>query len=167
MRYILNFIFLIISISSIAQDCKLEINDIDPRTKLLIKRTEFEQLARVNGNPFLVKGQSVGDQKFIKIRYYRYNNFEIRSGSEMEFMLTDNKAIKLKPFVSPADTVPEENSFMTVSSLLIFPVEAEDFEKLSSYNLRSFKFYVTNGYVTIDMKEKKQAILREVLNCIK
>ena len=87
MRYILQLVFLFVSITCVSQNCKLEINDTDPRTKLKVIRTEFEQIARVNGNPFLVKGQSVGDQRFLKIRYYRYNNFNIRSGSEMEFML--------------------------------------------------------------------------------
>ena len=45
--------------------------------------------------------------------------------------------------------------------------EKDDFEKLSTYDLKSFKYYVAGGYVNIEVKEKKQTILRQVMNCIK
>lgn len=167
MRYLTSLVLLFFSVICLAQNCKLEIDDIDPRTKLRVVRTEFEQLERVNNNPFLIKAQAVGDQRFIKIRYYRYNNFEIKPGSEMEFMLSDNSTVKLKPFISPGDTMPEQNSFMTVSSMIIFPLEQADFEKLSTYDLVKFKYYIEQGYLYTEVKEKRQSVLRDLLQCIK
>ena len=167
MRYLTSFILMLFSVICIAQNCKLEIDDIDPRTKLRVVRTEFEQLERVNNNPFLIKAQAVGEQRFLKIRYYRYNNFEIKPGSEMEFILSDNSTVTLKPFINPGDTVPEQNSFMTVSSMIIFPIEPADFEKLSTYDLVKFKYFIEQGYIYTEVKEKRQTLLRELLQCIK
>lgn len=167
MRYLILIGFLALSSITFAQNCKLEINDIDPRTKLKIIRTEFEQLDRINSNPLLVKAQAVGDKKFLKIRYYRYNNFEIRSGSEMEFMLSNNKVVTLQPFINPADTAPDENSFMTVSSLIIYPIEDDAFKLLTTYDVVKIKYYVAQGYQYSEIKTKRQSVIREVLNCIK
>lgn len=167
MRYLIFIGFLAFSYIGFAQNCKLEINDIDPRTKLRIVRTEFEQLDRINSNPLMVKAQAVGDKKFLKIRYYKYNNFEIRSGSELELILSNNKTVTLQPFINPADTVPDQNSFMTVSSLIIYPMEDDAFQQLSTYDVIKLKYYVAQGYQYSEIKDKRQSVIRELLNCIK
>lgn len=167
MKFLFTILLSIFAITGYCQNCNLEINDIDPRTNLKILRTEFEQLARVNGNPFLVKAQAIGEKRYLKFRYYRYNNFEIEPGSDLELILSDNSVVALQPYVSPADTVQDQSTLMTVSSLVIYPIPSDAYKKLTEANLRKLKFFVSGGYVYEDVKEKKQAIIRNLLNCVK
>ncbi|MCK4661828.1 MAG: hypothetical protein KAT68_03100 [Bacteroidales bacterium] len=164
------FIYILLFISpliSTGQNCKYEKNEVDLNTQLRIKRTEPVTICRVNNQPFLVKAQSIGKNKYLKFRYFRYNNFRILPGSEMVFTLSDNTSVSLTSIITPADTAQNNNSFTTISSLLIFKLSDTDFEKLMSTNVIRLKYFKENGYVNKIIKEKNQETIRQILKCIK
>lgn len=160
------FIITCFSVSSFGQKCVLEIDDVDPRTKLPIKRTEDYMLFRLNNNPFTVKGQSVGDKRFLKFRYYMYNSYKIEIGSDLVLTLTDHSTINLTPRIMPSDTVENEGGFMKVSGLLIFPIPKKTFNLLKDSDVISIRFYVDQGHITKEIKDKKQSVIRNILRCI-
>ena len=168
MKCILILFLSIITFSGLAQSCKLEIDKVDPRSNLRIVRTEYEHLVRVNNNPFLIKAQAVGDQKFLKIKYYNYNGFEIKSGSNIEFILLNNEIVSLDPYTNNGDEQEkEENGNIVVSTLLIFPLDATEYDKLVNNNISKLRFFIEEGYINKEIKDKKQGTLRSVLRCIK
>ena len=52
--------------------------------------------------------------------------------------------------------------FTVVDSL-----DEQEFDKLENNNISKFRFFIEEGYINKELKDKKQGVLRSVLRCIK
>jgi hypothetical protein len=50
--------------------------------------------------------------------------------------------------------------------MLIYPISAEQYEKLKRYPVTTFKYFVTTGFIEVPIKENKQTKIMGILNCI-
>jgi hypothetical protein len=148
-----------------SQDCEYEKNEIDAVTEVQIKLTVPVVLTRLNNNPLYFKAQSIGTYKFLKMRYYKYNDFYIQEDREIAFKLSNGEEVTLFPRPMPVDTT-SMNDFVTTSSLLVYKLSSEQYEKLKSYPVTIFKYYLTSGFIEVDIKESRQTRLIEILKCI-
>jgi hypothetical protein len=148
-----------------SQDCEYEKNEIDAVTEVNIKLTIPVVLARLNNNPLYFKAQSIGKHKFLKMRYYKYNDFYIQEDREIAFKLTNGEEVTLFPRPTPVDTT-SMSDFVTISSLLIYRLDADQFEKLKTYPVTTFKYYLVSGFIEMDIKDSRQIRLMEILKCI-
>lgn len=148
-----------------AQNCNYEKNIIDPITETPVKITQPITLAKLNNNPLYFKAQSIGIKyRFLKMRYYRYNGFSINEEREIAFRLNTDEEIVLHPRRTAADTI--KSNVEKVSSMLVYPITAEQYEKLRRYPVTVFKYYITTGFVEIPIKENRQTKIIDILNCI-
>ncbi|PLX14792.1 MAG: hypothetical protein C0599_18135 [Salinivirgaceae bacterium] len=148
-----------------AQKCRYEIDEIDSKTEMPIKRTEPIELARVNNQPLLIKAQCIGPNKYLKIRYYRYNGFEIRDNEIFEFIFTDRSSIKLKPRELPKKK--SSGGFVTVSSMLIFDLTKDQYAQLLNKPVGEIKYYVDRGgYVRDEIRKRFQTDLQYIMQCV-
>jgi hypothetical protein len=148
-----------------AQSCSLEKNTIDAITEAQIKVTQPVTVAKLNNNPLYFKAQSVGSKyRFLKMRYYKYNNFSIDESREIGLRLTTDEEIVIYPRHAAGDTI--QSTVETSSALLIYPISAEQYEKLKRYPVTTFKYFVTTGFIEVPIKENKQTKIMEILNCI-
>jgi hypothetical protein len=157
--------FTLLTTSVAAQNCSYEKNEIDAVTELTVKRTVAEILLRINGQPVFVKGQSIGDNKYLKIQYYRYSNYEIQEDREITFVLSNEEEVTLFPREMPVDST-KMNDFSDLSSLLIFKLSAEQYQKLKETPITIFKYHLISGFVEEPIKGSKQQSVMEVLRCI-
>ena len=145
--------------------CQFEKNVVDAITENQIKVTQPVALAKLNNNPLYFKAQSIGSKyRFLKMRYYKYNEFSINEDREISLRLTNNEEIVVYPRHSASDTV--KTNVETVSALLIYPINAEQYEKLKRYPVKTFKYFVATGFIDVPIKENKQTKIMEILNCI-
>ena len=144
-----------------AQSCQLEKNAIDAITETQVKVTQPVTVAKLNNNPLYFKAQSVGSKyRFLKMRYYKYNNFSI----DESLRLTTNEEIVIYPRHAAGDTI--RSTVESSSAMLIYPISAEQYEKLKRYPVTTFKYFVSTGFIEVPIKENKQTKIMAILNCI-
>ena len=148
-----------------AQSCQLEKNAIDAITETQVKVTQPVTVAKLNNNPLYFKAQSVGSKyRFLKMRYYKYNNFSIDESREISLRLTTNEEIVIYPRHAAGDTI--RSTVESSSAMLIYPINAEQYEKLKRYPVTTFKYFVSTGFIEVPIKENKQTKIMAILNCI-
>jgi hypothetical protein len=162
---IFTILFVGISETLSAQKCQYEKNEIDAVTELQIKRTASEILLRINGQPVFVKGQSIGTNKYIKIQYYKYSNYEIQEDREITLELSNTEEVTLFPRPMPFDST-KTNDYSDLSVMLIFKLTDDQFQKLKSLPTTKFKYHLISGFVEEPINGSKQQSIMEVLRCI-
>jgi hypothetical protein len=73
--------------------------------------------------------------------------------------------VVLYPRVVPVDTTAMDD-FITISSLLVYRLNNDQFEKLKNYPVTSFRYYVVSGFIDVDIKTSRQTRLIEILKSI-
>lgn len=145
--------------------CQFEKNVIDAITENQIKVTQPVTLTKLNNNPLYFKAQSIGSKyRFLKMRYYKYNDFSINETREISFRLTTNEEIVVYPRHAAGDTI--KTNVETVSAMLVYSISAEQYEKLRRYPVKTFKYFVSTGFIEVPVKEKQQTKIMDILNCI-
>ncbi len=160
---LLNFLFFQ---ANAQKACKYEKNEIDAITELKIRITQQIQICKVNNAPFLIKAQSIGDRRYLKIRYYRYDNFSILPNTDFTFTFADNSSLDISPRETKTDTANTDNSFTAISSMIVLPLSEQQFYKLLHFSVTKIKYYIPGGYEFKDIKESKQEDLKQILSCI-
>jgi hypothetical protein len=164
-KIIISSIVLLLLNNTYAQKCRYEVDQIDSKTEMLIKRTEPVEIARVNNQPLLMKAQCIGENKYLKVRYYRYNGFEIRDSEIFEIIFADRSSIKLQPRELPKKK--SSGDFVTVSSLLIFDLTRDQYKQLLDKPVIELKYYVEGGgYVREEVRKRFQSDLQHIMQCI-
>ena len=148
-----------------AQECKYEKNEIDERTLLSVKRTVEKELCQVNRYPFTVKAQAINDRKYLKARYYRYNDFYIPTDQALIFVFDDHSLLSLTP-LQPKSEKKTSDGFTKVSSLLVFPLNEKNFNILLEKPVIQVKYFHNNTYIIEDIKKRDQTIVSDLLKCI-
>jgi len=158
------FLFVLLVNLAAAQKCNYEKNEIDGLTELLVKRTAPLMLTRINGQPLYVKAQSIGTNKYLKLVFYKYNDFTFLEEREVSFILSNQEELVLFPRISPVDST--QTDLVDLTSLLIYKLSNEQFQLLSQYPVEKFKYYVTSGFIEETINSKKQNSIINVLKCI-
>ncbi len=153
------------SFCATAQNCQYEKEFTDDNTGKKVKITVQVVLARLNNNPLYFKAQSIGDdRRFLKMRYYKYNDFYFRDDREVILFLTNGEQVVLNPRVNPNES--KESKLQTISSMVIYPLTEEQFSKLRNHPVKNFRYYVATGFVDLPIKDNKQDQLMKILKCI-
>lgn len=165
-KYLPLILYLFILMPTIqAQKCNYEKNEIDGLLELPIKRTAPEMLLRIDNQPFYVKTQCIGSNKYIKLIYYKYNGFSIQDDREIGLILPSSDEITLFPRIVPADTAAIEDD-LDMTTLIVFKLSADQYEILKSTPVTKFKYFVTAGFIERDIKPSRQSTLMELLRCV-
>lgn len=161
---IFSFVIFISTVSH-AQKCRYEIETVDADTELQVKRTEPVDVIRVNNQPFLIKAQCIGARKYMKIRYYRYNGFEIRSAESIEIIFTDDSSIKITAREMP--NTRSGNGFVQVSSMLVYDLTPEQYLQLLNKPACAIKYYIEgSGFIRTDIRKKLQSEIQHIMKCV-
>ena len=164
-KILLIILFFISPVFSHSQKCNYEKDKIDESTQLVIKRTAPLTLCKVNGHPFIFKSQQIGDRKYLKLRYYKYNNFSITEGSKFIFYFYNNK-LMLYPLDFAIKQNSNQNGFSTISSMIVYELKKEDFETLLNNPVRMIAVYTKTGIIKQEIKSKQQNNIQHMLECI-
>lgn len=148
-----------------AQKCKYEKNEIDGLLEVPIKLTKEEFICRIDNQPIYVKAQCIGTNKYLKIRYFKYNNFIIQEDKEIAWELPSKEDITLFPRAMPVDST-KINDITDVSVLLIYKLSASQYETLKNNPVTKFKYNISTGFVEKEIKSSKQNAIMNVLRCI-
>ncbi len=147
-----------------AQKCKYEKNEIDGLMEIPIKLTKPELLCRIDNQPIFVKTQCIGTNKYLKIRYYRYQDFIIQEDKEISFVLSTAEEVALQPRMMPKDTLSDD--ITNVSTMLVYKLTASQYEKLKNNPTTIFKYSISTGFVEKPIKSSKQTIIMNLLRCV-
>lgn len=162
-------LLIIISITTsnqaLSQKCKYEKNEIDGLLEVPIKLTEQQLLCRIDNQPIYAKAQCIGTNKYLKIRYFKYNDFIIQDDKEIAWILPSEEEITLYPRIMPVDST-QMNDLTEVSTLLIYKLSASQYETLKNNPVVKFKYYISTGFVEKEIKTSKQNVIMNVLKCI-
>lgn len=169
-RFILKssvILFIIFSMvnPAIAQKCNYEKNEIDGLLEVPIKRTVSSKLCRIENQPVFVKAQCIGDNKYLKIRYFKYDGFTIQTDREIGFVLPSEDEILLFPRVMPVDS-SQMDGILDVSTLVIYKLSSDQYEILKDVPVIKFKYYITSGFMEKEIKAANQTKVMEVLRCV-
>ncbi len=159
------FMTILSSVDGFSQKCSYEKNEIDALTELQVKRTTPSLLLRINGQPLYVKAQCIGDNKYLKLLFYHYNDFSFQEDREISFILSNNEEIILYPRVMPVDS-SKIDDITNVNSLLIYKLTSDQFQKLLNTPVTQFKYFIASGFLTEPVKGSKQNKVMEVLRCV-
>jgi len=162
---IITFLLFLAFYSSFAQKCQYERDEIDGITNAVVKITIPEVLCRLNNQPLYVKAQCIGVMKYLKIRYYRNSDFYIVENKEISFTLLNDEVVTLFPRPMPVDS-SNTDGFVTVSSLLVYKLDADQYKKLSTNPITKFKYYLSSGFVEEEIKGSRQNRIMELLRCV-
>ncbi len=157
--------FLGASTLTFGQKCKLEKDEIDAITEKVIKRTESEVLLRLNNSPVYVKAQCIGEYKYLKIKYIKYNEFYILDDREIAFKLPSNEEVILYPRPLPQDTA-QTDEMLGVTALLIYKLSPEQYQILTTNPVVEFKYYITTGWMSEEISTNKQNVIKDLLRCV-
>lgn len=165
MRFIGLIITLFVIKSLAGQKCHYEKDMIDAVTEMQIKRTEPIEMATVNEHPLYMKAQCIGPHKYLKIRYFRYNSFEIRAEEPFEIVFNDHSSVKLE-----ARKMPESKNsggFVKVSSLLVYNLTSAQYKLLLNKPVVQIKYYIeSGGYIRKDIRKRYQDDLQFLMRCV-
>ena len=148
-----------------AQKCSLEKNEIDALTEFVIKRTAPEMILRLNGQPLYVKAQCIGPHKYLKILFYKYNDFSFEEDREIGLVLSNNDEIILYPRQVPVDST-KMDVMADVNALLVYKLSNNQYETLCQNTVIKFKYYLVSGFVEEPIKSSKQSKIMDVLKCV-
>lgn len=166
---IITLLFLSISTflsnNAFAQKCKYEKNEIDGLLEVPIKLTKEEFICRIDNQPIYVKAQCIGTNKYLKIRYFKYNNFIIQKDREIAWELPSKEDITLFPREMPVDST-KINDITNVSVLLIYKLSASQYETLKKNPVTKFKYNISTGFVEKEIKSSKQNVIMNILQCV-
>ena len=163
---VLSAIFFTMQSVGLSQKCNLEINQIDPVTNSVIKRTEDISVGRLNGQPLYFKTQCIGEKKYLKIRYYNYGGFFISEEKPLIVTFTDNSTLELIPRQSGRKK-NDVNDLTTVSSLLIFTISKEQSSALKKQPIMLITVNTENDEVVdTEIRERFRTVLQELINCV-
>jgi hypothetical protein len=149
-----------------AQNCNLEVNQTDPVTGAIIKRTEDVSVGKLNGQPLYFKAQSIGEKKFLKMRYYRYGDFTISDQLPMVLTFNDNSTLEIKP--RPLPKKQQESSGLTsVSSMLIYDIDKAQYDVIQKQPVKAISLKIESGdEVITDIRERFRPVLQQILKCV-
>lgn len=148
-----------------AQRCNLDLDQRDPVTGAILKRTLDTIMGKLNGQPFYFKAQRIGDKRYLKMRYYRYGDFEISDSQPLQLVLLDGRQIGITPRDMPASQ--NEGSVTAVSSMLLFELPADVVKSLTSVPVRAIMFRTADGGDgAVEIRERFRGVIGLLLNCI-
>lgn len=148
-----------------AQKCNYEKNEIDGLLEVPIKRTSPEMLVRIDNQPFYVKAQCIGDNKYLKLIYYKYNDFAIKDDREIGLILPSMDEITLFPRIMPVDTAQNQD-IIDMTTLIVYKLSKDQYETLKNIPITKFKYFVDGGFIEKDIKASKQPIIMQHLRCV-
>jgi len=151
--------------NTLAQKCNYEKNEIDGLLEIPIKRTASEMLCRIDNQPFYIKAQCIGDNKYLKLIYYKYNGFVIKDDREIGLILPGNDELTLFPRVMPVDTA-EIDDIMDMTTLIIYKLSTDQYETLKNIPVIKFKYFINGGFIVKDIKASKQPVIMQLLRCV-
>lgn len=159
------FVLLFLPVFSIAQNCKYERNDIDKFTKQKVIITESVIMWKnpMGGNSLSFKSKNIDDIYLLEMRYSMSNVFAIEKDSKLYFLTTNDENIEVLAIESKVSDSYSTTSFCIVN----YAISEEIRVKLSIEQIKSIRFYTTDGYIEHDIRSKKQTILNNIMNCIK
>lgn len=147
------------------QKCHYEKEMIDAETELQIKRTEYVDIMRVNNQPFLIKAQCIGSRKYMKIRYYRYSGFQIRTNEPIEFFFEDNTSVKITAREMPKTKAG--SGFVQVSSMLVYDLTTEQYLQLMNNPIEAVKYYIeSGGFIREEIRSRYKSDVQHIMQCI-
>jgi hypothetical protein len=163
------FIFVgvnLLPVMAFSQNCALEVNQTDPVTGAIVKRTEDVSVGRLNSQPLYFKAQSIGQKKFLKMRYFRYGNFNISDQLPMVLTFNDNSTLEVNP--RPLPKRQQESSNMTsVSSMLIYDIDDTQYQAIQQQPIKAITLKTESGdEVVTDIRERFRSILQQLLKCV-
>ncbi|NOZ46596.1 MAG: hypothetical protein GXO79_07410 [Chlorobi bacterium] len=160
-------IFLIFSpFFATGQKCFYEKDIVDETSQLLVRRTEPVVLCKINGHPFYFKSQQIGDRKYLKLRYFKYNSFSIIEGSKFIFYFNNGNKLMIDPLEIKKKNPQNKNGFTTISSMLIYQLSEEDFNLLLNNPVVEIGVYSNTGITKKEIKPKNQHEIQNLLKCI-
>ncbi len=148
-----------------AQRCKYERDEIDGLLEVPVKLTKKELLCRINNQPIYVKAQCIGSNKYLKLRYFQYNDFTIQNNKEIAFVLPSSEEVILYPRPMPVDST-EMNEIKEVSTMLVYKLNPNQYDILANTQVIKFKYYISTGFVEEPIKESKQSVIMNLLRCV-
>ena len=166
MNKILLVLLILLPIISLSQKCNYEKDKIDENSNLIVKRTSSVTLCKVNNYPFNIKSQQIGERKYLKLRYFKYNNFSITEGSKLIFYTENNGKIMIDPLEIKKKKTESSAGFATTSSLIVFQLTNDEFNFLIDYPIIEIGFYSNTGITKKEIKAKQQNVIQNLLKCI-
>ncbi|MDA3891918.1 MAG: hypothetical protein PF517_09680 [Salinivirgaceae bacterium] len=149
----------------VAQKCNYEKNEIEALTEMVLKRTSPQLLCRISGQPLYAKAQCIGTNKYLKLQFYKFNDFSFQEDREVGFILSSNEELVVYPRVMPLDS-SKMDQFENVNSLMIYKLTEEQYKALTIYPIKKFKYFVSTGFVEQAVASKRQSVVMNVLKCI-
>lgn len=159
-------ILILVGSNLFGQRCKYEKNKIDPDTKLEIKRTRYSELTRINSHPLYVKGQCIGANKYLKIRYYISSDGNIDDTKPLKITFSNNSFILLNAL--PITNGPSLNTSITkISSLLIYKLSKKQYNLLLDNDVKEIEFETLSGVSLIRrIRKKYKDRIKNIMLCI-
>lgn len=158
-------VFILLGNIVFAQKCNYEKNEIDALTELLVKRTAPELVCRINGQPLYAKAQCIGQNKYLKLLFYRFNDFSFQEDREVSFILSNNEELIVYPRLMPVDST-KMDQLTNVNSLLVYKLNDEQYKQLTVYPVKKFRYFMTTGFVDVPVTSKRQHAVINVLKCV-
>ncbi len=157
---------LLITASINAQNCVLEVNQVDPITGVVVKRTEDLTVGRLNGQPLYFKAQCIGERKYLKMRYFRYGNFTVSDKLPIIFTFSDNSTLQLMPRPLP-ESQQGSSTITSVSSMLIYDISPEQYNIIKKLPITSIAIKTEKGDdIDTDIRERFRYVIQNILNCV-
>ncbi len=152
--------------SANAQNCALEVNQVDPITGVFVKRTEDLMVGRLNGQPLYFKAQCIGEKKYLKMRYSRYGNFIVSDKLPITFTFSDNSTLQIMPRPLP-ENEQGSSTIISVSSMLIYDISPEQHSIIRQLPIKSIAVKTEKGdSIDIDIRERFRYVIQNILNCV-
>ncbi|GEM_PF-4854975 len=165
MKIFLLFIFLICAYLSSGQ--KLQRNEQDKYTKLWIKETSLENLAREGYNEVNANFMKRGDTTFLVLNPKFFNNRITMESDVLYLLLSNNESIQMKCQWFTDAKFELIGGGTVFSNTAFYPLSTEYIEKLKLFNIIGVRFSLTQVDVTFDdIKQKKAEKIKKAIGII-
>lgn len=159
MKHLYFFVILITSSLLYSQECKYDKNEVDEFTKNKILETKFEWL----GNNFGYNFKKINDSKFLRIEIHHSKVFSIRDGSKLMFLTEKEEPITI---LFPKYEISKVSSASNYYVVQYLNLSEELLSRFKNEKISKARIYTTDGYLEIDIKDKRSIKFKELLKCI-
>ena len=155
-----------LSINAFAQ-CHYETDKVDKFSGNKVLATKYERILKGDGRVVDCAARLNGDYKSLSFKYTSFSICSTNEGNKLLFLLSDNSQDTLIcGKYSVAEPVP--GSYPTIWTIYVtYTLNNNSIEKLSTSKITDIKFYTNDGYVEMELKEKNQSKIAELISCIK
>jgi hypothetical protein len=145
--------------------CRYEINDIDKFSQDVMRLTESEVVWRDFYEETFIRCAAVQKNKDRGLLFMNYaaEEYTVEAGDSLMLLMSDKSIVTL---TAAEKRVAELYNSKIFVGKVYYPLSREQFNQFLGLTVLTVRQYHNGGYHEVDLKDKKQDVIKHLMGCV-